>query len=742
MKFASKFYIILSLCCCLGFAQEPLADNPKVGLVLSGGGAKGLAHIGVLKVIDSMGVRVDYIAGTSMGAVVGGLYASGYSAMQLDSIFREVDIDVLLGDKVPRASKTFQERRNSEKYAASLPLNNFKIKLPSSISRGQNVFNLFTKLTMNEREITDFSKLPIPFYCIATNMETGGAVLLDKGSLAEAISISSALPTLFQPVEHDGELLMDGGIANNYPIEILKTKDVDLIIGVNVQDDLLTKEEIKSVSEILTQISNFRSIESMQKKIQLTDVYIEPDVDDYSIISFDKGAEIIQIGERSVAPFLDNLSTIASKQNFRKPYYHPPVLDSLKINSIEITGNEKYTKAYIAGKLRFRPNEVLSFDDINNGVNNLLATNNFDRFRYDFSLSKGSGYDFRGTIKETTNTSFLKFGIHYDQVLKSSVLLNLTKKQFLIKNDVLSLDFILGDNSRINFDYYIDKGFYWSIGLNAKYLRFRYDINPLFFDNALPESMSYRIPTTFSDFSGSFFVETLIKKDFSFKLGLTFKRLNIYSSSSSLLPTFPSDRYQLVDSNLSFFNTRLKFDTIDNPFFPSTGFLFEGGMDLYLSASNFNDFSQFSVLKANVLKAFTVSEDLSISIGSEGGFMIGNKQFPSLNFGLGGYTHQQINYNRTFYGYDFFSLSGNNYLKAHFNIDYEFYKRHHINISGNFTNIGNDIFLTKEWLSIPDYSGYAIGYGLETIFGPIELKFHWSPENDYSGALVNLGYWF
>ncbi|NCF42365.1 MAG: patatin, partial [Bacteroidetes bacterium] len=436
MKFASKFYIILLFCCSLGFAQEPLTDNPKVGLVLSGGGAKGLAHIGVLKVIDSLGVRIDYIAGTSMGAVVGGLYASGYSAMQLDSIFREVDIDVLLGDKVPRASKTFQERRNSEKYAASLPLNNFKIKLPSSISRGQNVFNLFTKLTMNEREITNFSQLPIPFYCVATNMETGGAVLLDKGNLAEAISISSALPTLFQPVEYDGELLMDGGIANNYPIEILKTKDVDLIIGVNVQDDLLTKEEIKSVSEILTQISNFRSIESMQKKIQLTDIYIEPDVDDYSIISFNKGVEIIQIGERSVAPFLDNLSAIASKQNFRKPYYHPPVLDSLKINSINITGNEKYTKAYIAGKLRFRPNEVLSFDDINNGVNNLLATNNFDRFRYDFSLSKEFGYDFRGTIKETTNTSFLKFGIHYDQVLKSSVLLNFTKKQFLIKNDV------------------------------------------------------------------------------------------------------------------------------------------------------------------------------------------------------------------------------------------------------------------------------------------------------------------
>ncbi|MGB0186194.1 MAG: patatin-like phospholipase family protein, partial [Flavobacteriaceae bacterium] len=189
MKINPKFYFLL-FCCFIGFTQNPIKENPKVGLVLSGGGAKGLAHIGVLKVIDSLGVRIDYIGGTSMGAAVGGLYASGYSAQQLDSIFREIDFDVLLGDKVPRASKTFQERKNAEKYAASLPLNNFKIQLPSSISRGQNVFNLFTKLTMNVREISDFSKLPIPFYCMATNLETGASVLLDHGNLAEAITIS------------------------------------------------------------------------------------------------------------------------------------------------------------------------------------------------------------------------------------------------------------------------------------------------------------------------------------------------------------------------------------------------------------------------------------------------------------------------------------------------------------------------------------------------------------------------
>lgn len=742
MKFNPKFILSICLFSLFGFAQETLPENPKIGLVLSGGGAKGLAHIGVLKVIDSLGVRIDYIGGTSMGAVVGGLYATGYSGKQLDSIFREVDFDVLLGDKVPRPSKTFQERKNAEKYAVSLPLYDFKLQLPSSISRGQNVFNLLTKLTKDEWGINDFTKLPIPFYCIATNMETGEAVVLDKGNLAEAMSISSILPTLFQPIERDGVLLMDGGIANNYPVEILKTKNLDYIIGVNVQEDLLTKDEIKSVSEILTQINSFRSTEAMKAKRGMTNLFIEPNVEGYNIISFNKGSEIIEKGKKAVTPFINVLQRLKTSQNYTKKNKKVIDIDTLKINKIDILGNEKYTDSYVLGKLRFRRGETLSFEDFNNGVNNLLATNNFDSFRYKFLLSDNKEYNFVGTVRETAKTSFLKLGVHYDQVLKSSVLLNFTKKQLLLKNDVLSLDFILGDNSRFNFDYYIDKGFYWSIGLNAKYTRFRYDINPLFFDASLPEILSSRIPTILSDFTASFFVETLIRKDFSLKIGATFKRLNMYASSPALVTTFQDVKYQIEESDFLSTNATVKYDTLDDVFFPSSGFLFEGSGDLYLTASKYDKFSQFLILKTNIAKAFSINNKISLLAGTEGGFLIGDDKISALNFGLGGYSHNHLNNNGSFFGYDFFSLSGNSFVKAYFSADYEFYKRHHINISGNFANIGNDIFLEKEWLTLPDYMGFAFGYGLETIFGPIELKFHWSPENDYSGAFVNLGYWF
>jgi len=224
-----NLFIILFFLTLNGFSQEEtqIEDDIKVGLVLSGGGAKGLAHIGVLKVIDSLGIRIDYVAGTSMGAIIGSLYASGYTGKQIDSIFKIINFDDIISDHLPRGSKTFYERENSEKYAVSLPLQGFKLKLPSALSRGQNSYNLLSKLTLHVKHIKDFSELPIPFFCIATNIETGDEVILDKGNLAQSVLASSALPSVFQPVVINDNLLMDGGIVNNYPIDELKAKGLE-----------------------------------------------------------------------------------------------------------------------------------------------------------------------------------------------------------------------------------------------------------------------------------------------------------------------------------------------------------------------------------------------------------------------------------------------------------------------------------------------------------------------------------
>ena len=191
----------------LGHAQNIPSDTPpKVGLVLSGGGAKGLAHIGALKVIEEAGIKVDYIGGTSMGAIVGALYASGYSAQELDSIFRNTDFTNLIQDNVPRGAKTFYEKEDSERYALALPFTDFKVSFPQAISGGQNIYNMLVQLLFHVKDIHDFKKLPIPFLCVATNVETGEEVLLDNGYLPEAIVASGTFPSLFEPSEIDGAI--------------------------------------------------------------------------------------------------------------------------------------------------------------------------------------------------------------------------------------------------------------------------------------------------------------------------------------------------------------------------------------------------------------------------------------------------------------------------------------------------------------------------------------------------------
>ncbi|WCC47201.1 patatin-like phospholipase family protein [Tenacibaculum finnmarkense] len=217
----------------LFFPVIMLAQNqPKIGLVLSGGGAKGLAHIAVLKELEKSGVQIDYIGGTSMGAIIGGLYASGYTADQIKEIVLTTDFMAMVRDQVPRREKPFFNKEHNEKYAITLPIKNKTIGLPLGLSKGQNVLNFLTELLAPVDEIKNFSKLPIPFYCIATNIETGSQEVLEKGSLPLALRASGAFPSLLNPVEINGKLMIDGGVVNNFPVDIMKKKSILLLVLV------------------------------------------------------------------------------------------------------------------------------------------------------------------------------------------------------------------------------------------------------------------------------------------------------------------------------------------------------------------------------------------------------------------------------------------------------------------------------------------------------------------------------
>ena len=291
MKKFALFFLLLAINQ-FSFSQDTI-KKPKIGLVLSGGGAKGFAHVGVLKVIEEAGLKIDFIGGTSMGAVIGGLYASGYNATQIDSIVKVTNFDTLLMDYIPRTSKSFYEKRNDELYALVLPFNKFKIGAPQSISKGMFNYNLFNQLTFHVRHIRDFNQLPIPFLCIATDIEHGEQVIMNKGVLAQALYASSALPSVFSPVIIDNKFLIDGGITNNYPIEEVRKLGADIIIGVDVQNGLRERDELRDGTKILFQINNLQMINKMKKNSKDTDIYIKPDIKDYGAVSFEKAKEII-----------------------------------------------------------------------------------------------------------------------------------------------------------------------------------------------------------------------------------------------------------------------------------------------------------------------------------------------------------------------------------------------------------------------------------------------------------------
>jgi NTE family protein len=735
-------FVFLTMSINFLYAQE--TEDPKVGLVLSGGGAKGFAHIGVLKVIDSLGIKIDYIAGTSMGAIIGSLYAVGYSGEQLEKMFENQDFDELINDKFPRSSKSFYERENAEKYVVSLPFEKFKITLPSALSLGQNVYNLLYQLMLPVNDIRNFEELPIPFFCIATNIETGESLILDKGRLAEAVSASSALPSLFQPVSIGDEILIDGGVTNNFPVEELRAKGMDIIIGVDVQDALKDRESLKSAPDILMQISNFRTINAMKNKKALTDIYIKPDIKIFSVISFNEGEDIIAHGEAAARVNLAKLLNIKSQQNNDFTKLEVKSIDSIKINSIKIKGNERYTRSYLIGKLKLKGENKISYTDFRKGINNVVATNNFDTFRYQLeSIKNGTAYNLIGNIKESETTTFLKLGVHYDDLYKSAILANITKKRLLFNNDIASLDLVLGDNSRYNFDYFIDKGFYISLGIKSRFNQFNKGVNPLLAleeDSPLLTGLN-KLDAEVSDFTNQVFIQTIFRKDFALRAGVEYKRLKI--TSETIIGDNQDDK--IIFENTGYFGVfgNLKFDSYSHPYFPKNGFYFNGNFHLYLKASNFNkDFEEFSIAKADIGYAFGFSDKLALKTEANGGFKIGSNSTTALGFALGGYGNNFINNFYSFYGFDYIELSGDSFVKTTFTLDYEIFKNHHLLFAANYANIEDGIFESGEWLTSPDYSGYAVGYSLETFFGPLEGKYTYSPDTGNGYWFFNLGFWF
>jgi NTE family protein len=730
-------------------AQE---QELKVGLVLSGGGAKGLAHIGALKVIEDSGVQIDYIAGTSMGAIVGALYASGYRANELDSIFRQINFNSLIQDDFSRSSKTFYEKEDAERYAISLPFDGYKISFPQAISGGQKVYNELVSLLYHVKDVRDFNQLPIPFFCMATDIENGTAIRLDNGYLPEAIMASGTFPSLFEPMELDGKLLIDGGVLNNYPIAELKSLGANFIVGVDVQHDLSSRASLGSATDILLQINNFRTAEAMKTKSNDTDIYIRPNMAPYSVIDFDRGVEIVAEGARAAFLKEKALIELSKKQLKRKlkdqtPLWNTYRKDTLNITYIEVNGMVNYSDDYVKGKLRFKEGDQIKFEDLKRGINNLAATNNFNTIRYKL-IEKTTGLGLILNLKESDNKTNIRFGAHYDKLYKSAALVNITQKNFLRKDDVLSLDFIFGDYLRYQIDYYVDKGFNWSFGLRSKLNDFNFDIPYKVLEKnfRLPDDPNLNaVNMDFTDFTNQFYLQTVYKNAFSISLGLEHKWIK-YSSDTFLQESTQTNNSSVLTLEKSHYASvygQLRFDTLDDFFFPSKGFYLETDFHTYFLSSDFNGtFNPFSIFRSKAIAALNFTKNWSFVLAPEVGIKSGSSGTKSLDFALGGLGAPQTNNFIPFLGYDFIAIPGDSFLKMKATLDFEITPKNHFIVAANIAKVTDDILRPGSFKRAPSYFGYGLGYGFESIIGPMQMMYTKSPLNGNGSVFFSLGFPF
>ena len=714
----------------------------KVGLVLSGGGAKGFAHIGVLKVLEEAGVRIDYIGGTSMGAIIGALYASGYSAKDLDSIVKHYNFTELMQDYLPRRSKSIFQKENTEKYALTLPISQGSVGLPKALSKGQNVFNLLSKLTEHVHGIDDFSKLPIPFFCIATNLENGEQVLLEKGFLPEAIKASGAFPTLLNPVEIDGKILVDGAIVNNFPVDEMLKKDVDIIIGVDVQDKLDTKENLNSAPKILMQIVSFQMYDDIDKKRSHVDSYMHPDISNYSVVSFDQVNEIIEKGEavaKKQLNYFNDVSRLQIKKRDLKDHFDSHLRENnLILDSIIIKGAKNYTRRYVLGKLGFKLKDTITYVEFINGVNKLSATKDFKNIQYKFLDNNSIEF----ILNENDISTFLQLGIHFDDLYKTAVLLNGTSKHLIFKNDVISADLILGDNIRYNFDYFIDNGFHWSYGINTNYNGFEKAILQSTFEELEPTDEDNKLSTRYNDFTTQLFIQSAFTNSFALKLGVESKYLRIFTervtNSQKVKSFYDNDTYVNIFGEV-------KVDTYDKNVFPKKGFYldinYKGYIVAYEDGRTDDGFNPFTQLKGKLGLAHTFGNKFTTHFISEAGITIGENNNKVHNFHLGGNNENFVNNFTSFYGYDVGDLSEEAYLKSTLILRYELFDKNYFSFITNVARVDKDL-INQGSIFENTKLGYAVGYSIESFLGPIEMKYTWSPDTKQDHWFFNIGFWF
>lgn len=704
--------LAFSLMTASAFAQP----HPKLGLALSGGGAKGFAHVGVLKVLEEVEMPIDAITGTSMGAIIGALYAIGYDAKALEEIALTTDWQAMFSDDVPRRSLAMQEKMWDERYTVSFPIQSKRIKLPTGLSAGQRISAMITRLTWPSHHIQDFTALPIPFACVATDLANGEAITLARGFLPEALRASMAIPTVFTPVKFQERLLVDGGLVRNFPVEDARSLGANIVLGVDVSSKLEAPDSLESFLDVMRQTIGFLEVASQKRQQELCDILIEPSLGEVTTFSFDRVAEAMAAGETAARARLPELRALADSLNRLAPRAgrsKVAQIDSIYLQAVKIEGLREVSQRLLFAELRLPAPTWVSATELEQAMARLYSTRFFERVNYRLDPS-AQGTTLIVQVLEK-NTEFFRSSLRYDRDAKASLLLGATFRNLAEHGSNLVLEMRLGQEIQFDAQYYIHTGFLPGLGLRG---RLNHQRNTLFYYERGRRTASWRYNTS----SGEIFLGTLFSNVLT--LGLGAKKEYARFSPDIAPQDFPT----ITQNYLAYFFA-LNADNLNRNLFPTSGSTLliksEASEKGLLSATTFTRHVLQWQTHAPLHARWTGL--LALQAGAANGDNLPQH----LQLFLGGAD--------SFWGLRLQELSGKRLWAAMLGVQYEAWPRRFL--LARF-NLGNVTGRTRDLMQAEHVAtGTAFTFGAITPLGPIEFTL---AQGNRHKALTyfNLGYKF
>lgn len=756
--------------------------RPKVAYVLAGGGAKGAVHIGALKVLEEEGVVPDLIVGTSIGGIIGGMYALGYNAAQLDSIVSSADWQQLIGDTQTRRSISYSNKKQDELFIFSIPfyLNRSKSRqavresgrelarevsqresdgeggrLPGGLVHGQNIMKLFTNLSGGYQDSIDFNALPIPFACMATNLQTGREVVLDNGYIVTALRATMAIPGYFTPVVINDSVMVDGGVVNNYPVDVARRMGADIVVGLDIPSVPAGKEELKSLPQVVGQLITLMGYEKYKENLNDTDILFEPELDGYGVMSFSSEAmailqrngyiaadgkreELRRLAELQRAfPSIDtaaNAAGYSAGESGTRAVQRPQPAYQLNKSMIDISGIEMEgvtdeEAKWLLSRVNLPERGLVNGAEIEAALDIFTGTKSFSSVTYRLERDPMESSKQRLVFHFRQGPSHLfGVGLRFDSEETAALLLHTGFNTNGFHGPMFSI------MARLSYNPYIKAQLTYvpfrGPKINIGYTYHSVDMN-IYQKNKNTDHLQYMYHTL--DFN----IANKYLRLFDFQLGL---RMDFFNFKNLLMQESVEGVEMQDNAYLSYFiNARM--DTRDNAVAPTKG------SKVTLSASYYQTnfrrgFTPFAAFAMHWSSTASLTERFALLPSLASRVVVGNlMEYAYVNFAGGSnfarYAPQQI----PFIGINYANPFKSSILVAGLEARERIMSNHYVSLIGNWLRVGDKfpyLFGSKG----EGYWGFAAKYMYNTRFGPLGFNIHWSDYNHKVGAYMSLGYYF